>query len=155
MVADAEVLRAFATILDKLDINFIIKLNDRRLLDAAIILKAKCNPEQFNTVCSSVDKLDKETIENVSTELADKGLNPDQIAQIREFVELKSGSSLETLKNLEKYFEGIEAAQKALEDQYLLFKYLEAVGMDSKFTFDPSLARGLDYYTGMIFEGVL
>ena len=65
MVSDAEVLRAFASILIQLDINFIVKLNDRRLLDAAIIQKAGCSMEKFNTICSSIDKLDKEPWESV------------------------------------------------------------------------------------------
>ena len=69
MVADAEVLRAFATILIELDIDFVIKLNDRRLLDAAIIHKAGCSQEKFTTICSSIDKLDKEPWESVKEEL--------------------------------------------------------------------------------------
>jgi histidyl-tRNA synthetase len=88
MVADAEVLRAFATILIKLEIDFVIKLNDRRLLDAAIITKANCNKEKFNTVCSSIDKLDKEPWDNVQAELINKGLSPEMISEIKEFVSI-------------------------------------------------------------------
>jgi histidyl-tRNA synthetase len=60
MVADTEVLMVFASILQEFRLDFKIKLNDRRLLDEAIINKAKCKKEQFNTICSSIDKLDKE-----------------------------------------------------------------------------------------------
>jgi histidyl-tRNA synthetase len=116
MVADAEVLRAFATILNELEIDYVIKLNDRRLLDAAVIIKAKCTPEKFNTVCSSIDKLDKEPWESVSEELTQKGLAPEQIQQIKMFVELKSDTSNKALEKLEEFFEGIDSAKTALKE---------------------------------------
>lgn len=69
MCADAEALKVFSTILVELNIDFRIKLNDRRLLDQAIIQKAKCDASMFNTICSSIDKLDKEPFEVVAEEL--------------------------------------------------------------------------------------
>lgn len=75
MVADAECLKVFSTILSDLKIDFKFKLNDRRLLDRAIITKAGCDPKMFNTICSSIDKLDKEPWSNIQKELEDKGLN--------------------------------------------------------------------------------
>ncbi len=69
MVSDAECLKVFIDILKKLNIECKIKLNDRRLLDEAIIKKAGCSPNLFNTVCSSIDKLDKEPWEEVEKEL--------------------------------------------------------------------------------------
>ena len=74
MVADAEALKVFATILLDLKIQFKLKLNDRRLLDQAIITKAGCDPKMFNTICSSIDKLDKDPWSQVKQELEGKGL---------------------------------------------------------------------------------
>lgn len=82
MVADAEVLKVFATILSDLQIDFKIKLNDRRLLDQAIIKKAGCDPSKFNTICSSIDKLDKEPWEEVKKELLGKGLTEESVDQL-------------------------------------------------------------------------
>ena len=58
----------------KFKIDFKFKLNDRRVLDYAIITKAGCDPVMFNSICSSIDKLDKEPWENVQKELLGKGI---------------------------------------------------------------------------------
>ena len=77
------------------------------------------------------------------------------IEEIKGFVEIQSGNSYETLEKLEKFFDGIAPALEALKEQRLLIKYLIASGVNHMFKIDTSLARGLDYYTGMIFEAVL
>jgi histidyl-tRNA synthetase len=67
-------------------------LNDRRLLDQAIIKKASCDPLKFNTICSSIDKLDKTPWLEVSNELLEKGLTPESVEEIGKFVSLKAES---------------------------------------------------------------
>lgn len=150
MVADAEVLKVFSSILKQFELNFLIKVNDRRLLDLAIITRAGCDKSLYNTVCSSIDKLDKETWETVKEELVQKSLNAEQISMIQEFIEIK-GTFDEVIEKLE----GLFGRQDVIEEVKLLYKYLSAMGITSDIKFDPSLARGLDYYTGMIFEAVL
>lgn len=151
MVADSEALKVFATILKELNISFKIKLNDRRLLDLAILTKAKCDKSMFNSVCSSIDKLDKEPWQAVEEELKEKQLTADMIAEIKQFVHLECQDPANVVPQLKAYF----GEHSAIDDVASLFENLKAMGINEHFQFDTSLARGLDYYTGMIFEGVL
>ena len=108
---------------------------------------------------SAIDKLDKMPWEDVKSEMVDvKGLTPEVADKIGRFVQL-SGDSWSLYKKLvaesASWFGTHEGANKALEDLRLLFTYLEAMGQLDKIHFDLSLARGLDYYTGVIYEAVL
>lgn len=150
MLADAEVLKVFCQLLCGFKFPFLIKLNDRRLLDLALT-RAGCQKEQFNTVCSSIDKLDKEPWEAVSQELLNKKLSPEQVQKLHEFVNLTGESFMETHKRLQDLF----GEQQVLDDLLMLYDYLGAMDIIQYIKFDLSLARGLDYYTGMIFEAVL
>eukprot|EP00347_Sterkiella_histriomuscorum_P006585 403352211 len=151
MFADAEVLKVFEEQLTSLKINFKFKLNDRRLLDHAIVTKAKCQPEQVGTICVSLDKLDKEPWDKVKEELKQKSLNDDQIIKIKEFIDVQQDDPFQAIGDL-KHLLG---HAPVLDDLKQLVAYLQAMEIQDKIKIDPSLARGLDYYTGMIFEAVL
>ena len=157
MVADAEVISVAAEILSDLPIgNFMIKLNHRRVLDAVFEI-CGVPEEKFRPICSAVDKLDKETWENVKLEMTnEKGLDPAVADRIGEFV-LHSGKPKELweiLKSTNKFGSHAGAAS-AMDELKLLFEYLDAMGTLQYVSFDLSLARGLDYYTGVIYEAVL
>lgn len=77
MVADAEVLKVFCELLEGFKLDFKIKLNDRRLLDLAVTDRAGTDPAMFATICTSIDKLDKEPWGAIQDELKEKGLNYD------------------------------------------------------------------------------
>lgn len=84
----------------------------------------------------------------------DKGLAPESADQIGEYVKLKGGKDLiDQLYKNEKLISNANASQ-GLADMKLLYTYLEALQVDHKMSFDLSLARGLDYYTGIIYEAV-
>jgi histidyl-tRNA synthetase len=74
MLADAEVLKVFCELLSGFNLDFKLKINDRRLLDMAITERAGTKKEMFNSICSSIDKLDKEPWSMVHDELLEKGL---------------------------------------------------------------------------------
>jgi histidyl-tRNA synthetase len=157
MVADAEVITVAAEILSDLPVGkFLIKLNHRKLLDAIFEI-CGVPTEKFRPICSAVDKLDKEPWSVVKAEMVEeKGLNETAADRIGEFVQL-NGRPLELVA---KFFENKQfgdhvAANEALKDLQLLFTYLEAMGSLPHVSFDLSLARGLDYYTGVIYEAVL
>lgn len=156
MIPDAEVLAIMQEILQKLDINeFSVKVNHRKLLEA-VVTHAGCPLDMFKTICSSIDKLDKQSWEVVEQELLKKGANADQTQIIRKFINFK-GKPFEILKAVEEseVFKGNEAVGKVLEDMRKIFTYLQATDRLDKVCFDFSLARGLDYYTGLIYEIVL
>ncbi|XP_062384221.1 histidine--tRNA ligase-like [Sardina pilchardus] len=156
MIPDAECLKIIYEILSELDLgNFQIKVNDRRILDGMFSV-CGVPDDKFRTVCSSVDKLDKMPWAEVKDEIVkEKGL-PESVAdQIGEYVSKKGGLELaETLLKDPKLSKS-EPACAGLSDIKLLFKFLQLFNITDKVVFDLSLARGLDYYTGAIFEAML
>ncbi|XP_032703424.1 probable histidine--tRNA ligase, mitochondrial isoform X2 [Lontra canadensis] len=156
MIPDAECLKIMCEILSGLQLgDFLIKVNDRRILDGML---AVCGvPEsKFHAICSSIDKLDKISWNDVRHEMvAKKGLAPEVADRIGDYVQCHGGVSL-----IEEMFQDSRLSQnkQALEglgDLKLLFEYLTLFGIAEKISFDLSLARGLDYYTGVIYEAVL
>ena len=157
MVPDAEVITVAKEILTELPVgNFLIKLNHRRLLDAIFEI-AGVPPEKFRPICSAVDKLDKAPWEEVKQEMVvDKGLPTHVADRIGEFV-LHSGEPKALWAKLTALgiFGENAGANAAMAELKILFEYLEAMGSLASVSFDLSLARGLDYYTGVIYEVVI
>ena len=161
MMADSEVIKVMSEILGELNIGaFCIRINDRRLLDAVFDC-AGIPGSKFKTICSSIDKLDKEPWEEVRREMTvEKGLSEEAADAVGRFVVLKSpvGSPqqlLALLQGPESPFGSHACAAAALSELATLFDYLQALSATACLQFDMSLARGLDYYTGPIFEAVL
>ncbi|XP_020244991.1 histidine--tRNA ligase, cytoplasmic-like isoform X2 [Asparagus officinalis] len=157
MEPDFEVIKVLTELLNDLNIgDFEIKLNHRQLLDAMLEI-CGVPSEKFRTVCSSIDKLDKQSLEEIKKELVDeKGLTVEIAERIGMFVK-KRGSPLELLSELRsKDSQLLDNAGSviALNELEILFKALEKSRCIDKVVFDLSLARGLDYYTGVIFEAV-
>ncbi|XP_060800856.1 histidine--tRNA ligase, cytoplasmic isoform X2 [Amyelois transitella] len=156
MVPDAECLKVVTEILDTLDIGkYVLKINHRRLLDG--MFEACGVPaDQFRTTCSTVDKLDKSPWEEVRAEMInEKGISPDAADRIGEYVRLNGSTELiEKLLQDEKLSKN-KAAIEGINGVKLLLEYCELFGIKDKILFDLSLARGLDYYTGVIYEAVL
>ncbi|KAL6840961.1 hypothetical protein ACP4OV_029221 [Aristida adscensionis] len=157
MEPDFEVIKVLTELLDQLDIGtYEIKLNHRKLLDGMLEI-CGVPPEKFRTVCSSIDKLDKQTFEQVKKELVDgKGISNETADEIGKLVKTR-GHPLEVLLELRKEgskFMNNKGSVVALNELEILFKALEKANAIDKIVFDLSLARGLDYYTGVIYEAV-
>jgi len=157
MIPDAEVIKIVAEILSQLPIgNFNIKINHRVLLDSIVEISGISN-DKYRAVCSSIDKLDKEPWEKVKEELIqNKGVTEEQAEKLKTFVVLKDKpkallDKLVTIKDLTEN----EKGKKALDEMAVLIDYLQILEVEKYCTFDLSLARGLDYYTGLIYETVL
>ncbi|GAB5566789.1 histidine--tRNA ligase [Prionailurus iriomotensis] len=156
MIPDAECLKIMCEILSSLQIgDFLVKVNDRRILDGMFAI-CGVPDSKFRTICSSVDKLDKVSWEEVKNEMVgEKGLTPEVADHIGDYVQQHGGVSLvEQLLQDPKLSQNKQALE-GLEDLKLLFEYLTLFGIADKISFDLSLARGLDYYTGVIYEAVL
>jgi histidyl-tRNA synthetase len=157
MIPDAEVLCVVAEILDELPIGaYVVKINHRVLLDAILDI-CGVPAAKFRMICSAIDKLDKSPWEEVYNEMVqDKGLPPDSASKIGEYVRL-SGPCREMLEKLRSHEEFVShpRASQALDEMDRLFGFLEAFNVTDRFSFDLSLARGLDYYTGVIYEAVM
>ncbi|KAL8937119.1 MAG: hypothetical protein Q9216_004590 [Gyalolechia sp. 2 TL-2023] len=158
MLPDAEILRIVCEVFEGLGWKekgrFMIKINHRGILDGVFEV-CGVPKEKIRTISSAVDKLDKASWEEVRKEMVEeKGLQEDVADKIWEFVQRKGGK--EVLEGLREH-EGLqsnESMKRGMDDMTLLFEYLESFGVLDKIEFNLSLARGLDYYTGVIYEVV-
>ncbi len=151
MIPDAETISVMVEILDKFGLDYKIKFNHKVLLDQFLILAGIAN-DKVATVCSSIDKLDKHDWEYISKELGTKGISEEQINGLYNFVKI-SGKPLEILGVIRAMTTNAIII-RTLDEIELLFGYLEKFSCLDKVVFDLSLARGLSYYTGIIFEAV-
>jgi len=155
MLPDAECVKIVHEILSAVNVgNFLIKVNHRMILDGMFEV-CGVPSAMFRTICSAVDKLDKSPWEEVRKEMVEeKGLEPAAADRIGEYVCLSGGLEL-----IERLLEGglgsNKMAKQGLEDMKLLLKYCQLYDCAGSVSFDLSLARGLDYYTGVIYEAVL
>lgn len=154
MLPEIECLRIACEVLDSLELSkYVIKVNHRLLLNS-IFEVCGIPQDLFKTICSSVDKLDKMSWEEVKAEMEQKGLSSETAEKVGEYIKQNGDRSL-----LEKLRSGplgsASAGPKALDELNLLADYAELCEIDSRISFDLSLARGLDYYTGLIYEVIL
>lgn len=156
LIPDAECVKIVSEILTNLKLgNFIIKVNHRKLLDG-IFAVCGVPTDQFRTICSSVDKLDKTPWAEVKSEIInEKGLSEDIADKIYEYVKLSGQLELvEKLLGDDTLYKDKNGKQ-GVDDMKLLLNYCKIFGVLDQVSFDLSLARGLDYYTGVIFEAVI
>ncbi|SGY50525.1 BQ5605_C001g00893 [Microbotryum silenes-dioicae] len=155
MLPDAEILTIACQVLDALEIGeYTIKVNHRKILDG---LFAVCGVplDKTRTISSAVDKLDKSPWSEVKREMTEeKGLDPQVADKIGEYVKLKGGKELVDRLLADAHLPKNKSAKEGIEEMGLLFKYLDIFGVTDRMSFDLSLARGLDYYTGIIYEAV-
>jgi len=144
LLAEIEVLKVFADVYRELGINMdevSMRINDRALMDS--LMESANIPEELRLkVISAIDKLDKIGEEKVISILEEIGLNPDQVEEVKLLLN-REGNNNEKLSRLEKY--NTDTISKIL-------KLAKESGLEDLINFDPSLARGLDYYTGLILE---
>lgn len=154
MIPDAEILRILCEIFGELGWGkqFTIKINHRGILDG-IFEVCGVPQEKIRTISSAVDKLDKLPWEEVRKEMTDeKGLEGDVADRIWEFVQKKGARDvLNELKSDDRLKEN-KSMTKGIDQIDLLFTYLEAFNVLDQIELNLSLARGLDYYTGLIYE---
>lgn len=140
MMAEAELLTIASEVFKKLKLKIVIKVNNRKILDS-ILSKADVKKEKWIDVILTIDKLEKQGEKEVKKELEKKGIKKEIIKKIFPLIRAKKNNS-ETIKNL-KSLDGIDEVEE-------LLGYLKTLKVEVDF--DPSLARGLAYYTGPIFE---
>ncbi|KAK6907370.1 hypothetical protein I203_101364 [Kwoniella mangroviensis CBS 8507] len=156
MVYDSEILKILCEALTALDIGqYTVKINHRKILDGIFQL-AGVPADKTRSISSAVDKLDKLPWSDVKKEMTvEKGLDEKVADKIGQYVGLKGPGHdvLEKLKS-DSDLMGIPLAKQGIEDMEILFRYLKVYKVLDKMSFDMSLARGLDYYTGIIYEAI-
>jgi histidyl-tRNA synthetase len=124
-----------------------LKINHRKILSA---LAERCGgANKMNTIAIAIDKLDKIGLEKVKDELQQKGLNEEQITIIESYLSI-SGDHVQKLKSLRDLVGSTGAGKKGIEELQHIFNNAQLSSVN--YHLDPTLARGLNYYTGIIFE---
>lgn len=149
MLNEAELISIISDVFTKLKINVTIKINNRKILSgiAEIIGQA----DKIVDITVAIDKLDKIGIENVNNELAEKGIPAKAIEKLQPIILLK-GNTEEKLKQLKEWFDNIEIGKKGIEELEETFKFAKLYDINFPIELDLTLARGLNYYTGIIIE---
>lgn len=153
LIVDAEMVTIVSEILSKLGFNgFVIRINNRKILNG-LVDHIGLNPTHTAEICRSVDKLDKQSWDSVSAELQEKNIPPAAISKLGSLVGVQQRPTLDSLKIA---LSGIAIAEEGIAELETIFGYLQEMSVPAThYAFDLSLARGLDYYTGPIFETVL
>ncbi|KAI1790933.1 histidyl-tRNA synthetase [Ganoderma leucocontextum] len=156
MIPDAEIISLLCMILTRLEVGeFTVKMNHRKILDG-IFEVCGVPPEKIRTISSAVDKLDKLPWADVKKEMTEeKGLDPAIADKIGEYVKHKGGKELLEKLRADPALMANPSAKLGIEEMGVLFTYLAAYRVLDRLSFDLSLARGLDYYTGIIYEATV
>lgn len=149
LLNEVEMVRIADAIFKKLNINVVIKLNNRKVLSG--IAEWIGAPDQITDITVAIDKMDKIGFEGVKQELIDKGLTVDAIQKLIPVLNL-TGTNEEKVTNLKIILADCDVAQKGIEELKAVFDYLKLVQLNNTVEFDLTLARGLSYYTGAIIE---
>lgn len=154
-LADAEVIAIMAEALEAIGVpEFVIRISHRRLLES-LGRAAGVPPQEATALYRAIDKLDKIGPEGVTRELIAAGLSPDQATHILEMV-TRRGEPGALLAQLGTELAEVPGAAEAIRDLQTIFATLPEFGVASnRYQLDLSLARGLDYYTGPVFEAAV
>ncbi len=153
LLSEAEFLAIYDEVLAGLGLkDFSIRISNRKVLSGYAEVVGQ--QDKFQDLCTAIDKLDKVGTEGVKKELMDRGFEESVADRVLEMISFE-GNNEETLAYLGEVFADSEIGQKGLAELaevFSLHKHLGSFG--GKIEFDPTLARGLNYYTGAIFEVV-
>jgi len=144
LMLEAELAQIYDEVFAALGVNVTIKINNRKILFG--MAEAAGIKDQFMDMTVAIDKLDKIGLPGVIKELSDRGIGSDSIRNIETIL---SVASLEPLKTL---FADSETGKKGIAELEKFHRYFDTKPTTSKLEFDITLARGLSYYTGCIFE---
>ena len=149
LLNELELVQMIDTVFSKLGIKVTVKINNRKVL--AGIAEMIGAPEKMVDITVAIDKLDKIGLDNVRTELAERGLTAEQITALDPVFSL-NGTAEEKMAALEQLFSNVETGKKGTEELKELFGYISSANVKCDVELDLTLARGLNYYTGAIFE---
>lgn len=149
LLNEVELVQMIDTVFNRFGIRVSIKVNNRKILTgiAEIIGEA----DKIVDITVAIDKLDKIGLDNVNAELASKGISEEAIAKLQPIIQLK-GTNAEKLATLKQVLADSETGLKGVEESEFILHAVEGLHVKSEVELDLTLARGLNYYTGAIFE---
>jgi histidyl-tRNA synthetase len=149
LLNEVELIQIIDQIFQKLNINAAIKLNNRKILLG--IAEYIGEPDKFIDITVAIDKLDKIGIEKVNEELLLKGLSTDSIEKLKPIFDL-TGNNQEKLSLLKDILKDSDTGLRGIEEVETVINYFNILPLEIDLDLDLTLARGLNYYTGAIFE---
>ena len=149
LLNEVELMQIVDTVFTKFGIRVRIHINNRKILSGiAEVIGAKDN---IVDITVAIDKLDKIGIDNVNAELYEKGLSDEAVQKLQPILAL-TGSNEEKLEQLKGLLADSEIGLKGIEESTFIIDTLKECGLNNEVAIDLTLARGLNYYTGAIFE---
>lgn len=148
VLADAEIIAIARDVFKNLGFDAVIEVSNRKLLNG-ILEGAGVSPKLRMPAMISIDKLKKIGIQGVKKELREKGIKQEAIKKIIDILDVK-GNNLTKIKKLKKIINN-KTGKQGLDELEEIFQYLKSMKVDNA-VFNPSLARGLAYYTGPVYE---
>ncbi len=149
LLNEVELMQIIDTVFTRFGVRVDIKINNRKILTG--IAETIGAADKIVDITVAIDKLDKIGIDNVNAELREDGLSDEQIAKLQPIIML-SGSNDDKLKTIADVLKDSEVGCKGVEETKFILDVLKTTNIKSKVSFDLTLARGLNYYTGAIFE---
>lgn len=149
LLNEVELMQIVDQVFVRFGIRVCIKINNRKILSG--IAEIIGESDKIVDITVAIDKLDKIGLENVNKELADKGISQEAIDKLQPII-LLSGSNEEKMNTLKEVLAGSETGLKGVAESEFILSTLKTLGLKNEIELDLTLARGLNYYTGAIFE---
>ncbi|MGI6233096.1 MAG: histidine--tRNA ligase [Prevotella sp.] len=149
LLNEVELMQIVDTVFQRLGVRVQIKINNRKILSG--IAEVIGEADKIVDITVAIDKLDKIGIDNVNEELRNDGISEDAIAKLQPIISLQ-GSNNEKLAVIADVLKESETGLKGVEETRFILDTLKTVGLKNEVQLDLTLARGLNYYTGAIFE---
>lgn len=149
LLNEVELMQIVDEVFTRFGVRVLLKINNRKILTG--IAEVIGAAEKIVDITVAIDKLDKIGLEGVNQELANDGIDADAIEKLQPIISLQ-GTNEEKLKTIGKVLKDSEIGLKGVEEVSYILKVLKSVGLHHEIELDLTLARGLNYYTGAIFE---
>ena len=149
LLNEVELMQIVDTVFSRFGIRVCIKINNRKIL--AGIAEIIGEADKIVDITVAIDKLDKIGLDNVNAELRDKGISEDAVGKLQPIIQLK-GTNDEKLGVLKQALSASETGVKGVEEVEFILSVLKNMNLKNEVELDLTLARGLNYYTGAIFE---
>lgn len=149
LLCEVELVEIVERVFKALNIRVALKMNNRKILFG--IAEAIGHADKMMDITIAIDKLEKIGLDNVKAELMERGLGQEAVDKLQPILEL-SGDNTQKLNQLKEVLAISETGMKGIAEMETVFGYVERLGIGLTVELDLSLARGLNYYTGAIFE---
>ena len=149
LLNEVELMQIVDTVFSRFGVRVQIKINNRKILTG--IAEVIGAAEKIVDITVAIDKLDKIGLDNVNQELREDGLSDEQIEKLQPIISLE-GTNDEKLNTIAEVLASSETGLKGVEETRFILDTLKSLGLKNEIQLDLTLARGLNYYTGAIFE---